>query len=139
MRSTLSRTPGKPEPYSMKALQSKFERPPAEIHAIAGRVRDAVVQGSIAEAIESVDGCRDTQLAYMIEIFALVKAQYMENPWEKAIVFLDRGQYCSIAVDSVLTVEYNRPFNYDPSQRDFLNIDGSGLIFPLAKQARPIT
>jgi hypothetical protein len=120
----------------MRALVSKFERPHNRIHAIAAHVTEAADAGNIEEAKAVIASCRETDLAEMIGIFTIVKEQYVSNQRETTIVFRNEGQYRSIAVDSVLTVENIRPFDNEPDKQNFLNINGSGLIYSLAKQSR---
>jgi len=125
-----------PETYVMKSLLARFDRPHKNIHAIAAKVRNAQQQGDLSEAHRIVHECEDHEFNEMINIFAAVKEQFEREHRETTIVFANNGKFCSIAVDSILTVETIRPFLEEPKQDELLNLSENSIIHSLAKQQR---
>lgn len=142
---TLATDPGKcafgkwfdsyePKTHSLKSLLQKFDKPHRKIHSIAAKVREMVDSGQTETAKKTIDAVRENELSEMINLFAEVKKEYVENNREIVIVFKNENAFHSFTVDSVITVGTLKPFSGATNQIGHLSINQHSLIVSLAKQ-----
>lgn len=117
----------------LAALLKKFDEPHQRIHAIARNVIALGKANDLDAAQKIIDETRSGDLAEMVRLFGLLRAELRESLREIAVVLAAKEHTFAIAVDSVETVGRLTQGTTDDIRASGITFTEDGLVTAVGK------
>lgn len=95
----------KTEDRSLETALARFEKPHAEIHALADKALNELAAGRREQAKQLIASARHSTLAHLLELFEELRTTFRESSRELAVILKINGRELGASIDAVRTVE----------------------------------